>query len=318
VGIGTPTPGSKLDVNGTSNFTGNMAVAGNVTINGNCTRTGTDNFTSDQQFKTNIDTIADALAIIKRLSPKTFYFDTTNVYGLKFPTEKQYGLIAQDVQQIFPEAVKVDTLGYLNLNIHPILIAFVNAFKEQQATIDSLKQNQKTTDSLLTQQKTIDSIQTIALNNMVLHQQTTDALLNQQRTADSLLTETVNNLMATVTNCCSQNSSPKMMLNNDGQTQGETLQVELANNSQTILFQNQPNPFNESTLIRYFIPKNATGSAFVIFFDVYGQEIKRTEITTKGFGNINVNAENLLSGVYSYSLHIDGKVIDTKKMVKNK
>ena len=50
-----------------------------------------------------------------------------------------YGFSAQAVQKIFPEAVKTDNDGYLSLNIHPLLIAYVNAFKEQQQEIDTVK-----------------------------------------------------------------------------------------------------------------------------------------------------------------------------------
>lgn len=37
----------------------------------------------------------------------------------------------------------------------------------------------------------------------------------------------------------------------------------------------------------------------------------------KGLGKIELNAENLVSGIYTYSIEINGKVIDTKKMMKN-
>jgi hypothetical protein len=196
-------------------------------------------------------------------------------------------------------------------------VYLVKAIQEQQTIIDNLKQNQKTSDSLLNHQKVKDSLLATSLNNMVVHQQITDSLLSQQKKADSLLVAMVNDLMSRVENCCSQSSTPKSLLDNSGQKQGDTLQVELANNDQIILFQNQPNPFNENTVIRYFVPENIIGTTSVIFYDMYGQEIKRVAITTKGFGNINVNSENLVSGIYSYSLFVDGKVIDTKKMIKN-
>ncbi|MCE9540486.1 MAG: hypothetical protein K8R85_14895, partial [Bacteroidetes bacterium] len=63
VGIGYPNPGSKLDVNGTSNFNGNMAITGNVaiTVSGSVSGTWT---SSDQMFKTNIDSIHNVLATI--------------------------------------------------------------------------------------------------------------------------------------------------------------------------------------------------------------------------------------------------------------
>lgn len=40
-------------------------------------------------------------------------------------------------------------------------------------------------------------------------------------------------------------------------------------------------------------------------------------ITKKGRGQLNVFASDLSSGMYTYSLVVDGKTIDTKKMVKS-
>ena len=47
------------------------------------------------------------------------------------------------------EAVGTDDDGYLNLNIHPILIAYLNAIKEQQAQIDNLKKEVAELKSLI-------------------------------------------------------------------------------------------------------------------------------------------------------------------------
>ncbi len=53
--------------------------------------------------------------------------------------EEAIGFSAQEVQKIFPEAVGVDDDGYLNFNMHSILVAYVNAIKEQQAMIEQLQ-----------------------------------------------------------------------------------------------------------------------------------------------------------------------------------
>ena len=48
-----------------------------------------------------------------------------------------------------------------------------------------------------------------------------------------------------------------------------------------------------------------------------GRVIKSVEIKEKGQGSMNVFADDLTNGIYSYMLVIDGKTIDTKKMIKN-
>ena len=42
------------------------------------------------------------------------------------------------------------------------------------------------------------------------------------------------------------------------------------------------------------------------------------DITETGMGELDVTTGNLVSGIYSYSLFISGKVVDTKRMVFQK
>jgi hypothetical protein len=64
------------------------------------------------------------------------------------------------------------------------------------------------------------------------------------------------------------------------------------------------------------IPKNFQ-QAKIIFSTVTGEVIRTAEIKQSGKGLVNVFADNLSSGLYTYSLIVDGKVIDTKKMIKH-
>ena len=52
------------------------------------------------------------------------------------------------------------------------------------------------------------------------------------------------------------------------------------------------------------------------FYDAYGKEIKKVTIKETGAGKIGVNAHNVAAGIYTYSLLVNGKVVDTKKMIK--
>ncbi|MEO5571973.1 MAG: tail fiber domain-containing protein [Bacteroidia bacterium] len=87
--------------------------------------------------------------------------------------------------------------------------------------------------------------------------------------------------------------------------------------SDPILYQNIPNPFSRSTEIHYFIPENAIDPK-IIFQDATGRTINETIISEKGQASIEVNSASLNSGIYTYSLQINGKIIDSKKMVKSK
>jgi hypothetical protein len=79
------------------------------------------------------------------------------------------------------------------------------------------------------------------------------------------------------------------------------------------LGQNMPNPFTRNTTISYTLPQKCSG-AQIIINDNNGRTIKRINIST-GKGMVNVDASTLSSGTYSYSLVVDGKLIDSKQMV---
>jgi hypothetical protein len=91
--------------------------------------------------------------------------------------------------------------------------------------------------------------------------------------------------------------------------------VTLSDKNAVILNQNVPNPFAESTVVNYMIGQDFV-KAQIIFTTSDGKVIKSVEIREKGAGTLNVFSDDLSNGLYSYSLIVDGKVIDTKKMVK--
>jgi hypothetical protein len=88
------------------------------------------------------------------------------------------------------------------------------------------------------------------------------------------------------------------------------------NNSNNIvrIDQNQPNPFTTTTEIKYFTPTNCKNASINIY-NLSGGQIKHIEITQKGNGFVTINAGELTAGIYIYNLIVDGKEIDTKKMI---
>lgn len=84
-----------------------------------------------------------------------------------------------------------------------------------------------------------------------------------------------------------------------------------------LLYQNIPNPFTVGTKINYYLPKSTMGASMV-FYDSYGNQIKTVELSQTGNGTLNITPDNLTNGIYSYSLIVNGNVIDTKRMVLQK
>ena len=80
------------------------------------------------------------------------------------------------------------------------------------------------------------------------------------------------------------------------------------------IYQNQPNPFSNQTMISYFIP-NEVQTAYLQIQDVNGQLIKHIEIDHRGNGQIELTTALLSKGSYSYTLIIDGQILGTKQMI---
>ena len=93
------------------------------------------------------------------------------------------------------------------------------------------------------------------------------------------------------------------------------LEIKLSDKNTIILDQNQPNPFKENTTVKYNIPANVK-SAQILFYNSKGNVINTVEINTKGEGSLLVYGSDLSSGIYTYTLLVDGKVIESKKMIK--
>ena len=102
---------------------------------------------------------------------------------------------------------------------------------------------------------------------------------------------------------------------NNLKQQVNQMDVLLGTKNVIILNQNTPNPFAETTVITYSIPVGFR-QAQIVFTNNLGQVIKTADITKTGNGMVNVYANDLSSGLYTYTLYVDGKQIDSKKMIK--
>lgn len=267
-------------------FIGDVDVVGNITASGSITP-------SDQMFKTNVADLANSMDLINQLSPKTYDYDTTTYADFNFETDQQMGLIAQEVELILPTIVsnhvrpaQYDSLGalvtpeltYKGVEYEELIPLLIGGMKEQHAEIQSK-----------------DSI----IDNL-----------------NDRLTQLENCLSGILPFLCQLSNSS--IEQNDLELQNElirTINVELSNKENIVLNQNVPNPFAERTVITFSIPESV-GQAQIHFYDGTGKLINTVDINERGNGQINVFANDLSTGVYTYSLVADGKIISTKRMVK--
>ncbi|HBI81495.1 MAG TPA: hypothetical protein DDY04_06050 [Bacteroidales bacterium] len=90
--------------------------------------------------------------------------------------------------------------------------------------------------------------------------------------------------------------------------------AEETNSNSATLEQNTPNPFTQKTEIRFFIPE-AFSHAMIYIYNMRGMQIKSISIPEKGYGTITINGSDLQAGMYLYTLIVDGKEVDTKRMI---
>ena len=87
-------------------------------------------------------------------------------------------------------------------------------------------------------------------------------------------------------------------------------------NAANRLYQNNPNPFKESTQIRFTLADDATDAA-VCIFDMTGKQLKRIPVAP-GMESVTLQGSELNAGMYLYSLIVNGQEVDTKRMILSK
>jgi hypothetical protein len=80
------------------------------------------------------------------------------------------------------------------------------------------------------------------------------------------------------------------------------------------LYQNEPNPYTKTTVIKYVVPHTATSVQLKVF-SVTGQQVYSQELSVKGEGQVELSHSAFASGTYVYHLIVDGQSVDTKKMM---
>ena len=114
-----------------------VAICTNTTISGMLSVTDdiTAFWTSDERLKDNITPIDDPLAKVLTISGNTFdWNEKSNKSG------HDVGLIAQEIEQVLPEAVTTRDNGYLAVDYHKVVPLLVEAIKELSAKVESLEQ----------------------------------------------------------------------------------------------------------------------------------------------------------------------------------
>ena len=105
--------------------------SGNTTINNDLTVTGDIVVSSDAKLKANIVSLGYTLAKLLLIDGKT--------YTMKKNGKQKIGVLAQDIQKVFPELVTTDDKEMLAVNYQGLVPVLINALKEQDDKISRLE-----------------------------------------------------------------------------------------------------------------------------------------------------------------------------------
>jgi len=275
VGIGTTNPAYKLDV------AGDIATWGNLKIS------------SDERLKTEIKPLTDEISRLyllqgksykKTLQPTDFEKDSLVEKKEEIIESPEYGYLAQELKEIFPDLVSQDSAGYHAVNYIGLIPVIIEALKDQKLTIENL-------------QKEIQERTTYP------EESKTDELLQRVEALEKALTMccNTNQLRSTET------SFQQFELTNPADSNQETM----------ILYQNAPNPFNENTTIQCYIPQTVNKVQLCVY-DMQGVQQQCLPISERGTVIVQIQARQLTAGIYTYLLIGDDKASEAKQMILTK
>ncbi len=96
----------------------------------------------------------------------------------------------------------------------------------------------------------------------------------------------------------------------------QSKQTALLETTLGILDQNYPNPFIDESTIGYDLSAEIYDEAEMIITNNLGQIVDRKNLKNQS-GLVKIKAKNLTSGVYHYSIYLDGEAMEAKQMVVN-
>lgn len=111
----------------------------NLDVGGNARNTTGSWTTSDERFKKNIEAMPVVSQSIMQLKGLTYQMRQEKIGSVDLTNDDgqlHFGFLAQDVEKVFPDLVKMDQEGFLALRYEGLIPVLVEGFKEQQNLIN--------------------------------------------------------------------------------------------------------------------------------------------------------------------------------------
>ncbi len=236
---------------------------------------------SDAYLKENIKPISSATTKLMELHPSTYNFKKTA--GISVPSTLEYGLLAENVERVFPELVK------------------------EARTASRIDRNGKK----LSQEVTFKSVNYIGLIPVLIES------AQEQKQAMDQKDAQIAEQNAKIADLESKISQLASLMQQNGQITEQQKNAIVKSSDNAKLFQNQPNPVNGNSTIQVYLPSTVK-SATLEITSAAGVVLKKITISERGNSQVIVDGADFASGNYTYSLLVDGKVIDSKTMIMTK
>lgn len=94
---------------------------------------------SDLRWKKNITPLSGSIKKIQQIHAVTYEWRKEEFPEMNFDNSIQVGLIAQELEKVFPELVKTDDKGYKAVAYDKLTVILLEGMKEQQKEIELLK-----------------------------------------------------------------------------------------------------------------------------------------------------------------------------------
>jgi len=104
---------------------------GDATVSNDLTVSGDVNISSDARLKSNIVSLGSTLSKLLLIDGKSYIMNKSG--------EEKIGILAQEVQEVFPELVSEDENEMLSVNYQGLVPVLINAVKEQEDKISRLE-----------------------------------------------------------------------------------------------------------------------------------------------------------------------------------
>mgnify|MGYP003334294205 CR=1 FL=1 len=117
-------------------ITGDLWVTGEAYIEGSIVNPGTP---SDRRLKDTIRPLTEVSKRLKDIQGLRYHWNTTAITQLQLPKSEQIGVLAQDVEKVFPELISIGPLGYKRVNYELLTAILIQAHHEQEKRLLELE-----------------------------------------------------------------------------------------------------------------------------------------------------------------------------------